>query len=135
MLRCCSLLLLGKVVWFDSFILLFGAGTSNNPFELLYHIRILHYVSMKTLRCIEKKFHYMTRIKRVFTTQDLVIIPQFSTFYIIKYLFLDFGNSSNGTQEKHQRRCFFREENRKQLPETKKSSKSCSEKKNEKMKN
>jgi hypothetical protein len=41
-------------VWFDSFILLLGAGTSDHLFELLYHIRILHYVSMKTLRCIEK---------------------------------------------------------------------------------
>jgi hypothetical protein len=43
------MLLLGKVVWFDSFILLLGAGTSDNLFELLYHIRILHYVSMETL--------------------------------------------------------------------------------------
>ena len=40
------LLLLGKVVWFDSFILLFGAGISNHVFELLYHIWILHFVSM-----------------------------------------------------------------------------------------
>ena len=34
-LICCSLLLLGKVVWFDSFILPFGDGTSNHLFELL----------------------------------------------------------------------------------------------------
>jgi hypothetical protein len=55
-LRYCSLLLLGKVVWFDSFILLLGAGTSNHLFELLYHIRIFHYVSIETHRCIEKNF-------------------------------------------------------------------------------
>ena len=45
-----------------------------------------------------KKFCCMTRVKRVFTTQDLVIIPQFSTSYIIWHFFLDFGNAPNGCQ-------------------------------------
>jgi hypothetical protein len=80
-LRCYPLFLL--MVRFESFILLFGAGTSNHFFELLYHIRILHYVSMKSLGSIKRKFLLMTRVKRVLTTQDLVITPQFSTSYRI----------------------------------------------------
>ena len=54
-LQYCSLLLPGKVIWFDSFILLFGAGTSNYSIELLHQIRILDYVSIKNPSMHKKK--------------------------------------------------------------------------------